>query len=229
MRLILVTAMFLAACATPVAPSPPSAGAPFAGDIAAFVAADRANPPAACQVLFVGSSSIRFWETLAADMAPRPVIHRGFGGSTIGDVNLYFNDIVAPYHPRAIVLYAGENDIDLGATPEATVQSFRDFMAMKSRALGATPVYFISLKPSHARAAQFERQSAVNDAIEAMAGRRRDLIYIDVVTAMMESGRPLNIYVEDGLHMNAAGYRIWTRLVNEALAAPAPTRAPGCP
>jgi lysophospholipase L1-like esterase len=228
MRLIFVTAMLLAACATPVAPSPPSVGAPFAGDITAFVAADRASPPAPCQVLFVGSSSIRFWTTLADDMAPRPVIRRGFGGSTIGDVNLYFNDIVAPYRPRAIVFYAGENDIDLGATPEGTVEAFRQFMAMKRRVLGATPVYFISLKPSRLRAGQLAHQREVNAAVEAMARRRRDLEYIDVASAMMQNGVPRDIFVEDGLHMSAAGYEIWTRIVRDALAAPPPTRAPGC-
>ena len=80
-----------------------------------FVEADRVAPPAPCEVLFVGSSSIANWrETLAADMAPMPVIDRGFGGSHIEYVNRWFDKIVAPYRPRAIVFYAGENDIDAG-------------------------------------------------------------------------------------------------------------------
>src|SRR5215467_611994 len=88
-------------------------------EVARFVEADRVARPAPCQVLFVGSSSIVKWkETLATDMAPMPVINRGFGGSHIEYVNRWFDQIVAPYHPRAIVFYAGENDIDAGKSGE---------------------------------------------------------------------------------------------------------------
>jgi lysophospholipase L1-like esterase len=35
---------------------------------------------------------------------------------------------------------------------------------------------------------------------------------------MLRDGRPQDLYVEDGLHMNAAGYTIWRSLVRGALA-----------
>jgi lysophospholipase L1-like esterase len=157
------------------------------------------------------------------------VINRGFGGSTIADVNRYFDHIVAPYRPRAIVFYAGENEIDQGVSAEETIASFRWFMEQKRAALGDTPVYFMSLKPSRLRWAQVERQRAVNAAIAAMAADERDLEFVDVASAMLEDGAPRDVFVADGLHMNAAGYAIWTRLVKEALSRPPPTRAPRCP
>jgi lysophospholipase L1-like esterase len=190
----------------------------FAAEIAAFVAADRASPPAPCEVLFVGSSSIVKWKpTLAADMAPLPTINRGFGGSEIADVNDWFNEIVAPYAPSAIVFYAGENDLDAGKSAERVVADFDAFMARKTATLGRTPVYFISLKPSKLRFAQFGRQTAVNDAVRARARKRADLHYIDVVPAMLDQAKPKDIFGPDGLHMNAAGYAIWTRIVRAAL------------
>jgi hypothetical protein len=74
----------------------------LAAEVEQFVKADRVAPPAACQVLFVGSSSIVKWQDkLAADMAPIPVINRGFGGSHIEYINRWFDQVVAPYHPRA--------------------------------------------------------------------------------------------------------------------------------
>lgn len=183
-----------------------------------FVEADRAAPPAPCQVLFVGSSSIVKWrETLDADMAPMPVINRGFGGSHIEYVNHWFDEIVAPYKPRAIVFYAGENDIDAGKSVARVVADFDEFMVRKTKALGKTPVYFISLKPSKLRFAQFPLQSQVNDAVRARAARRSDLHYIDVVGPMIESGKPKNIFGPDGLHMTREGYVIWTRIVRAAL------------
>ncbi|MGA2707712.1 MAG: GDSL-type esterase/lipase family protein [Steroidobacteraceae bacterium] len=190
----------------------------LAAEIDGFVAADRIAPPAACQVLFVGSSSIVKWkESLASDMAPLPVINRGFGGSHIEHVNRWFDEIVAAYRPRAIVFYAGENDLDAGKSVDRVVADFDAFMARKSRALGETPVYFISLKPSKLRFAQFSLQTRVNDAIRARAAKRSDLHYLDVVAPMLDKGKPKELFVADGLHMNREGYVIWTRVVKAAL------------
>jgi lysophospholipase L1-like esterase len=202
---------------TPAAPDPVLAQA-LGAEIDRFVAADRTAPPEACQVLFVGSSSIVKWkESLAADMAPMTVINRGFGGSHIEHVNRWFEEIVAPYRPRAIVFYAGENDIDAGKSVDTVVADFDTFMARKTQALGKTPVYFISLKPSKLRFAQFPLQSRVNDAIRARAAKGADLRYIDVVAPMLENGKPKDIFGPDGLHMTPPGYVIWTRAVRAAL------------
>jgi len=186
-------------------PSPiPTLEQELGAEVDRFVEADRAAPPAPCQLLFVGSSSIVKWrETLAADMAPMPVINRGFGGSHIEYVNRWFDQVVAPYRPRAIVFYAGENDIDARKSVDRVVADFDEFMVCKTKALGKTPVYFISLKPSKLRFAQFPLQSQVNDAIRARAGQRSDLHYIDVVSPMLKNGKLMHIVGPDGLHMTA--------------------------
>jgi lysophospholipase L1-like esterase len=201
---------------TPAAPLEPGP-ARFAAAIAAFEAADRATPPPACPVLFVGSSTIRFWKTLDADMAPLAALNRGFGGSEISDVDFYFARVVRAYRPRAIVFYAGDNDIHAGKSPERVYEDFTRFMVLKGRALGATPVFFISAKPSKARLSELAAQSALNEKVRALAAARRDLHYIDVVPAMLDAGKPKDIFVADGLHMTPDGYAIWTRIVAGAL------------
>jgi lysophospholipase L1-like esterase len=190
----------------------------LAVEIGRFAAADQAAPPAVCQVLFVGSSSIVNWkDSLAADMAPMPVINRGFGGSHIEHVDRWFDKVVAPYRPRAIVFYAGDNDIDAGIPVDRVVADFDTFMSLKTQALGATPVYFISVKPSKARFAELALQAQVNAAIRERAAKRADLIFIDVAAPMLENGKPRDLFVADGLHMAAQGYAIWTRIVRAAL------------
>lgn len=189
----------------------------FAPEIAAFAAADAQAKPPPCGFLFIGSSSIRFWSSLDRDMAPLPVINRGFGGSEISDVDDDFDRVVAPYHPRAIVFYAGENDIAAGKTPDQVAADFARFMDLKTKALGATPVYFISLKPSKLRFEQVDRQTQTNAKILAMAGRRKDLRFIDVVPAMLQNGQPKDIYRPDRLHMTADGYAIWTAIIRPIL------------
>jgi len=225
-RLVLLAAFSLAACtsAGAVSDSSPAvafelpADAPFRDEILRFAELDRESLPPACPVLFVGSSSIRLWSTLKQDMAPLPVLNRGFGGSTIDHSNMYFDRIVASYRPRAIVFYAGENDLDGGQSPDAVASEFGRFMELKRAKLGKTPVFYISAKPSKQRFGQYARQSELNAAIHKLASSSTDLTFIDVVTPMLRDGQPQNLYVEDGLHMNAAGYSIWRGLVRDALA-----------
>jgi lysophospholipase L1-like esterase len=211
------------AFAQPAAPPTPAKGPErFAPEIAAFAAADREHLPAPCGFLFTGSSSIRFWKSLSTDMAPIPVINRGFGGSTVADVDYYFDKVVAPYRPRAIVFYAGENDVSAGEAPKDVAADFVRFMGLKDKALGAaTPVYFISLKPSKLRWAERDQQAEVNAEIRALAAKRRDLHYVDVVPAMLADGKPKDIYVADGLHMTPQGYALWTAVVRPVVEAEA--------
>jgi lysophospholipase L1-like esterase len=198
-------------------------------EIDAFEAADRAAPPPACADLFVGSSSIRFWRSLKEDFPARTVINRGFGGSTIAEVTYFFPRIVAPYKPRRIIFYAGENDLNSGVSPAGAFSDFQKFMALKSDALGPTPVWYISAKPSKLRLDQMPAQTDLNNRIKALASKRSDLAYIDVVGAMLKpDGTPKDIYVADNLHMTPDGYAIWTPLVERALAKGQRASAPGC-
>ena len=89
---------------------------PWEHSIRAFEARDRRRAPVPGSIVFVGSSSFTLWSSLEADMAPLPAVNRGFGGALIDDVVRYADRIVVPYHPAAVVLFAGTNDI-AGARP----------------------------------------------------------------------------------------------------------------
>src|SRR4051812_24982841 len=99
------------------ATKPAAQANPYEKEIAAFEAADKKEAPPANANLFVGSSSIRLWKTLASDFPGKKVINRGFGGSQITDSVKYADRIVIPYHPARIFLYAGDNDLNAGKTP----------------------------------------------------------------------------------------------------------------
>jgi lysophospholipase L1-like esterase len=155
-------------------------------------------------------------------------LNRGFGGSRIADVNDWFEQVVGRYRPAAVVFYAGENDLAAGKDPAAVVADFERFLALKDKALGDTPVYFITLKPSKLRWDHFAAQSWINDRIRELSARRADLEFIDVVQPMLEAGRPKDIFVEDNLHMTARGYVIWTSVVKPVLQRDAERLAAAC-
>ena len=201
---------------------------PFADEIRRFADLDRDAPEPTCEIVFVGDSSIRLWTGLKADMAPWPVINRGFGGAEISDVNRNFGRLVSRHLPRAIVFYAGENDLAAGVSPRTTFARFRRFMAMKTRRLGDVPVYFISVNPSPSRFDELPLQSNMNDKVLGLSFKRTDLYYIDVVKPMLEDGKPKDIYIYDGLHMDEDGYAIWKDVVGAKLKATGAAQRP-CP
>ena len=125
LRVPLAALLALSVCSLTTAKSPSQ---PWEGDIRAFEAADKKSPPPQGGILFIGSSGIRMWKTLAQDFPEHQVLNRGFGGSQIADSVYYANRIVFPYKPRLIVLRAGGNDIAAGKTPEQCAADFRVFV-----------------------------------------------------------------------------------------------------
>jgi lysophospholipase L1-like esterase len=188
-------------------------------DIAAFEAQDRTNPPPKGAILFIGSSSIRLWKTLAQDLPEHTVINRGFGGSQIADSVHFVDRMVVPYQPKRIVMYAGGNDINGGKTPEQVASDFKAFVARVHTKLPDTKIAYISIAPNPARWAQVERVKAANELIRGFTKTDKRLQFIDVFPHMLGAdGMPLpDIFVDDHLHMNEKGYAIWKRVVSAAL------------
>lgn len=235
----LLTAALALALGTVAYAQPPAATAPrarpaqtgprFASEIQAFADADKANMPPPCEVVFVGSSTIHFWDTLSQDMAPIKVINRGFGGSTMPDANMYFDQTIGRYKPRLIVYYEGDNDIAAKHTSDQLLADFKTWLSMKDAKLGPTPVIFISIKPSRIRWDQYPAQTEANNKIKAFIATRPDVTYLNIVPLMLDAkGQPKDIYRADGLHMVPAGYALWTPVVKKAISQPTKTKAPGC-
>ena len=180
-------------------------------DIQQFEGADKTNPPPKKAILFIGSSSIRIWKTLATDFPEHKVINRGFGGSFMNDSVYYFDRIVAPYRPKVIVIYAGGNDINAGKTPEDVFGAFTNFVAKAHQALPKTRVAYISIAPNPSRWSQVEQVKAANKLIEDFTKKDSKLAFINIFPAMLgEDGKPKpDIFLKDNLHMNAKGYAIW--------------------
>lgn len=188
---------------------------PWEADIAAFEAQDKIAPPARGGVVFVGSSSIRLWSTLAQDFPGVATLNRGFGGSEIRDSTRYASRLIAPHKPRLVLLYAGDNDLMNGRTPR---QVEKDFVAFVKRVRQQTPdarIAFISIKPSPSRAQLLDQVRDANRRIARAAATLKGVDFIDVFTPMLDAaGQPRpELFVEDMLHLNAEGYRLWTRVV----------------
>jgi lysophospholipase L1-like esterase len=205
--------------AAPAAPTQESL-AKWEPEILAFEDADKGHPPEPGGILFVGSSSIRMWKTLAQDFPGLPVLNRGFGGSQIREVTAFVPRIVLPYHPSRIVFYCGTNDVASGGrTVDQVVADFQEFVRTVRQTLPDVTIAFISAAPNPARWQFREAWLTLNDRVQALAAADPRLDFIDIWRAMLgPSGQPRpELFIKDQLHMNAAGYAIWTRIVGEYL------------
>jgi hypothetical protein len=185
------------------------------GDIEAFEKVDKIKPPAQGSVVFVGSSSIVRWTSLETDFPDFKIVNRGFGGCELADSLYYADRIVVPYHPKAIVMYAGENDLDDGRKPEIVAADFKAFVTKVRFFLPGVRVIYISIKPSPLRWKHHQEMELTNALIAAECAKDPGLTFVNVFPLMLDTkGQPrLDLFKSDKLHMNPAGYAIWTPLV----------------
>lgn len=193
----------------------------WAWQIRGFERADRKQMPPQNAIVFVGSSTIRFWKSLAEDMHPLPVIRRGFGGSRILDAVHYADRIVIPYQPAAIVLFSGTNDIagKLPKTAEYVADKFTDFCQVIHTALPDVPVYYLSITPTPGRRDHWHTVQGANRLIAEYTETDDRLHFIDTTDNYLdESGQPIrSLYRWDKIHLTTEGYRILTSIVKPIL------------
>lgn len=216
MRILFLT---LALAVTPFVHAEPKApkAAPKAHDfakwetaVAAFEAADAKSAPPKGAVLFVGSSTIVRWKTLAKDFAGTTVLNRGFGGNQIVDSTHYAERMIFPYQPRMIFLRAGGNDINSGKSAETVFQDYKNFVAKMRTKLPNIDIVYIGLSPTIKRWSQVAEGNKLNDLIAAHCKEQPNLQYIDCKTLTLDAeGNPRpELMDKDKLHFSPAGYRL---------------------
>lgn len=193
----------------------------FKGSIEQFQRFDARNTLPTAPVLFVGSSSIVYWETATA-FPDLPVVNRGFGGARFTDVNHYYAQIVQKYLPTAIVLYC-DVDVEDGKSPAAVLQYFKEFAARVGQDLPETQILFLSMKPTliddFLGVDVSKNKVIANRFLKAFADSTKNIHFVDVTTPMLQPDGRVKpaIFREDGEHLNLQGYELWNPIVRQAL------------
>jgi beta-glucosidase len=194
---------------------------PFRADIDAFKQQDKVNPPQQQAILFTGSSSFTMWKDYQRYFPSFDIINRGFGGSTLSDQIVYYKEATLPYHPRQIIIYCGENDLanDAKTTAKDVFLRFQTFFAMIRNDMPNVQVSYISMKPSPSRQHLMPKYKKGNDLIRKFLAKQSNTSYIDVYSKMLDNnGNPRpELFIEDKLHMNAMGYKIWQTEMQKVL------------
>lgn len=191
------------------------------GEIAAFDKLNQTEKYSEHAILFTGSSSIRLWSTLKEDMAPYPVIQRGFGGSNSPAVLQYIERIAYPHLLDAVVMFIA-NDItgspnDL--TPQESSENFGKIVKVLRAKYKKQPIFIIEITPTGSRWKKWTVIQEDNAKLKALCKKEKKVYFIETAQSFLnEKGEPRNeLFRDDLLHLNPEGYKIWSALVKAEL------------
>jgi len=190
-------------------------------DIFQFEQLDKREQDPANAILFAGSSSIRLWSTLKQDVAPYPVIQRGFGGSKYSDLAVYAKRIVYPHQFRALVLFEA-NDITgskADKKPEEVVKLFRSIVGTVRKKYSNEPIFVIEITPVSSRWAVWPVVKQTNQLLKESCLKMHNVWFIETANAYLnKDGQPRDeLFIKDKLHQNHDGYIIWGDIVRKKL------------
>lgn len=167
-------------------------------------------------IVFTGSSSIRMWDDLQATFPGRQILNTGFGGSQASDLLYYLDTLVLRYHPVKIFIYEGDNDLAEGKRPGKVLKTQREIIDRIREAQPDAPLVLIAAKPSISRWNLRSKYRRFNRRLERLARRETGIYFADVWSPMVRDRRTLKneLFIEDGLHMNAEGYQLWRDVID---------------
>ncbi len=186
----------------------------FSKQIETFIQWDKKNSYSENAILFVGSSSIRLWNT-AISFPNLKIINRGFGGSQISDVIHYYKQVVMKYRPSKIVFYAGDNDIAAGKSADQVLKDYKLFVSKVEQDFPKAEIFYLPIKPSLSRWPLWPKMASANEMIKQFVKSKLNLFYVETTSAMLNETNEPNpdLLIDDGLHLNKKGYQIWTRIL----------------
>lgn len=193
----------------------------FESSIESFRRFDARNTLAKDPILFVGSSSMVFWET-ANSFPEYPIINRGFGGASIPEVIHYYDDVIRKHNPSMILFYC-DIDVEQGRSPEIVVDAFKELVNRIEQDFPTTPVLLLSMKPTlidDILGKDVRKNKLLsNQLLLEYAESKATLNFVDISSAMIgEDGRLKDdIFIGDGMHLNPLGYELWDPIIKRAI------------
>jgi lysophospholipase L1-like esterase len=219
---IVVTLLGAIASAGARADQAPADASRFEKNVLAYEAADQTSPAPRGAILLVGDSQFYRWRSLAEDLPGYTVVNRGIDSFQTSDL-LHFTDrLVLPYAPRLIVMHVGGNDVNNGKSAEQILTDVQGFVAKVRAVMPDVPIAFSSITPGPGRWNQAAVRKRTNDTVKAWVATQPRMHFIDLWDAMLTpEGQPReDLWVEDRIHPNQAGYRIRVQIMRPLLGPP---------
>ncbi|MBW9120475.1 hypothetical protein JNB63_10235 [Microbacterium trichothecenolyticum] len=183
------------------------------------------NPAPQGVVLLTGSSYFENWHTSESDLAPLDTVNVGIGGTKIGEQIALFDRLVVPFHPRALVVYAGSNDISglplLTKDPDTVVARVKEYVHLVHDRFPDLPVYYVAITEAPSRENVRDSIVRANTLLREWADEAGEMTFIDTAPELLTADGDIDasLFVEDRLHLNEQGYEKFSAVIRERLLA----------
>ncbi len=189
--------------------------------IAKMLREDAKVPPDDQSILFLGSSSIRLWDSLHHDLAPYRCIQRGYGGARFTDLAVFAAPLIRPHRFRAVVIFVA-NDIagrasDLPANDViALLRYVRHVIADHQP---EAEVFVIQITPTQSRWDAWPAIANLNSRMLDFCQTVPRTHFIATADAFLNHQGQVKaeLFRDDKLHLNAAGYEVWAARIRKSL------------
>jgi len=193
----------------------------YEDEIENFRRFDNRNTLAKNPILFIGSSSIRYWETSKA-FPELPIINRGFGGASIPEIIYYYDDIIKKHSPTILIVYS-DIDVEQGKSPSSTVDAFKELVNKVKTDFPQTQILILSMKATFIDELLGKdvrkNKMITNDKLNEYCNDEQNLHFVDITYTMLNSDGSLrsDIFLSDGMHMNPLGYTLWNPVIRKEI------------
>ena len=165
-------------------------------------------------IVFTGSSSIRIWNDLELRFPGQQIVNSGFGGSQASDLAAYLDELVLRFKPKKVFIYEGDNDISAEKAPKAIMATTQGIIDRIRETDPETKIVLIAAKPSIARWNLKSNYKRLNRKFKRLSKKDALVEYADVWKPMLSKRKvKKDIFIQDGLHMNAKGYQLWYEVI----------------
>ena len=193
----------------------------FENQIENFRRFDNRNTIVKNPILFIGSSSIVYWET-AKSFPDLPIVNRGFGGASLPEIIHYYDDIIKKHSPSILIVYC-DIDIERGKSPNVALDAFDELVNRVRKDFPQTQIVLLSMKP--ALVDDFlgkdvrKNKRITNKKLSEYCDDKKNIHYVDITNTMLKQDGSLrsDIFLSDGMHLNQLGYTLWDPVIRSEI------------
>jgi len=165
-------------------------------------------------IVFTGSSSVRIWRNLESVFPGHQIVNSGFGGSQASDLLAFSEELILSFNPNKVFIYEGDNDIWASKKPKEIIHTIQEIIKKIRTQNNTVQIVLIAAKPSISRWHLKRNYKRLNRKFKKLSKKDNRIKFADVWKPMLQNRRVMqDIFIEDGLHMNAKGYNIWRAVI----------------
>ena len=190
------------------------------------IAAYEQEPQHQGQIVFYGPSYFTRWsakygmkpmrECLLGASGEPCAVNRGFGSSCAEQQLYYYPRAIRPLNPKVLVYTSQANGPSFGYSDEESWELAQRVIAWAKHDFPGIRIYLVGAHPSRDQTPEnVENKRKYNRMVKEFAEKTEDCFFLDVLER--EELWQKDIYVEDGVHFNQAGYDLYEAFYREML------------